>query len=66
MKKKKVNITVEKNKVLYTQKQEHKTENHMWQFNLYDKHKWKTCSWLFKTEESMSFIFFNHGSMRIV
>ena len=38
-KKKKVNITVEKNKVLYTQKQEHKTENHMWQFNLYDKHE---------------------------
>ena len=39
---KEVNITVKKKKVLYTWKQEQKAENHMRQFNLYNKHGMNT------------------------
>ena len=37
--KKKSTSQSKKNKILYTEKQEKITENHTWQFNLYNKHE---------------------------
>ena len=66
-KEKKVNITVEKNKVFYIRRYNSKKlkitrDNLTCIINM----KWITCSWLFKTKESMLLLSFSIAVLRVL